>query len=491
MWTQLELGFLAALQPENLLFCFIGVFVGTLIGVLPGLGPVSSITLLVPFTFSLSPTSGLIMLAGIYYGSMYGSSTTAILVNLPGEPASAVTCLDGHAMARQGRAGLALAVAAVASCFAGIVGTALLAFLSGPLAIVAATFEAADYTMLIVLGIVAAMTMTGSPLWKSALMVGLGLALSQVGTSAITGEVQYTFGIPELIDGIGFIPLGIGLLGVAEIIHSLGKAAEATVHFDHRGTGLRPGEGSRAAKAATRGTLVGAFLGILPGAGPVIASFIAYTLEKRIAKDPALLGHGQVEGVAAPEAANNAAAQSSFIPLLTLGLPANPVMVVFVGALMIHGVQPGPDIIQKQPALFWALVASMWIGNALLLLLNLPLVALWAKLLRLPRHHLLIGALVLSCVGVYSLNHSAVELLIMALFGALGFALRRSGFEPTPLLLGFVLGPSLQENWHRSLIFANGDLLTFVHHPIALTLLIVSVALLVVSQPTKKIAVSR
>jgi putative tricarboxylic transport membrane protein len=477
-WHQVALGFQTALAPENLLFCFIGVLIGTLVGVLPGVGPASSIALLLPFTFSLSPTSALIMLAGIYYGSQYGGSTTAILVNLPGEASSAITCLDGHAMARQGRAGLALAIAAIASFIAGTFGTLLLVTLSRPLAAIAAHFQATDYVALMVCGLIAAVVLAHGSVLKAIGMVLLGLLFGMVGTNFATAQPRFTLGIPELVDGIGFVPLAIGLLGLSEIIHALVSPDERTLVSEHGGAHLRPGELWRSALATFRGTILGSILGALPGGGPVVSSFSSYALEKNLSRAEPRVGHGAVEGVAGPEAANNAAAQTSFIPLLTLGLPANPVMAMFVGALVIHGIQPGPDIIVKQPTLFWGLIASMWIGNALLLALNLPLVGVWVKVLRTPPQFLFPATVVLSCVGIYSINHSAVELLIAAFFGVLGCFLRKLDFEPTPLLLGFVLSGPLEENIHRALLFGKGDPMTFLRHPIGATLLVFAAILL-------------
>lgn len=478
---QLALGFQTALQPENLLFCLIGVLIGTLIGVLPGIGPASSIALLLPFTFSLSPTSALIMLAGIYYGSQYGGSTTAILVNLPGEASAAVTGIDGHAMARQGRAALALALAAIASFIAGTIGTLLIATLAGPLARVAANFQAADYVGLMICGLIAAVVLAQGSLLKAIAMVLLGLFLGTIGTNVVTAETRFTMGLPELIDGIGFVPLAIGLLGLSEIIDALASPQDRRL-VSHRGRArFTDGEARRALKAMFRGTALGSAFGVLPGGGPVISSFAAYAVEKKLSRATPRVGSGAVEGVAAPEAANNAAAQTSFIPLLTLGLPANPVMAMFIGALIIHGIQPGPDIIAKQPTLFWGLVASMWIGNAMLLALNLPLVEMWAKLLQVPPRILFPGTVVLSCVGVYSLNHNSVEVALMALFGVLGYLLRRFAFDPTPLLLGFVLSRPMEENLHRALLFAGGDPLTFFRHPIGASLLAVAGLLLAIS----------
>jgi putative tricarboxylic transport membrane protein len=480
-WHEIALGFQTALAPENLLFCLIGVVIGTLIGVLPGVGPASSIALLLPFTFSLSPTSALIMLAGIYYGSQYGGSTTAILVNLPGEASSAITCLDGHTMARQGRAGLALAIAAIASFIAGTFGTLLLVVLSRPLAAIAMHFQAADYVALMICGLIAAVVLAHGSVLKAIGMVLLGLLFGMVGTNLATGEPRLTLGIPELIDGIGFVPLAIGLLGLSEIIQALAAPVERTFVSEHRGAQLRPGELRRSAMATFRGTIIGSVFGALPGGGPVVSAFASYALEKNLSRAEPRVGLGAVEGIAGPEAANNAAAQTSFIPLLTLGLPANPVMAMFVGALVIHGIQPGPDVIVKQPALFWGLIASMWLGNALLLALNLPLVGVWAKVLRTPPHFLFPGTVALSCVGIYSINHSTVELLLAAFFGVLGYVLRKLAFEPTPLLLGFVLSGPLEENIHRALLFAKGDPMTFLRHPIGATLLAVAALLLLLT----------
>jgi len=480
-WHELALGFQTALQPESLLFCFVGVLIGTLIGVLPGIGPASSIALLLPFTFSLSPTSALIMLAGIYYGSQYGGSTTAILVNLPGEASAAVTGIDGHAMARQGRAALALALAAIASFIAGTIGTLLIATLSGPLARVAANFQAADYVGLMICGLIAAVVLAQGSLLKAIAMVLAGLFLGTIGTNVVTAGTRFTMGIPELIDGIGFVPLAIGLLGLSEIIDTLASPQDRSLVANRGRARLRRGEARRTLMAIFRGTALGSAFGALPGGGPVISSFAAYAVEKKLSRATPQVGSGAVEGVAGPEAANNAAAQTSFIPLLTLGLPANPVMAMFIGALIIHGIQPGPDIIVKQPGLFWGLVASMWIGNAMLLVLNLPLVGLWAKLLQVPQRFLFPGTVVLSCVGVYSLNHNSVELLVMAAFGVVGFLLRRLAFDPTPLLLGFVLSGPMEENIHRALAFAGGDQTTFFRHPIGASLLVISGVLLAIA----------
>jgi putative tricarboxylic transport membrane protein len=474
----LALGFATALTPVNVLGCLAGVFVGTLIGVLPGIGPVTTIALLLPFTFSLSPTGAVIMLAGIYYGAQYGGSITAILVNVPGEASSTVTCLDGYAMARQGRAGLALATAAIGSFVGGTFGTIVLATLSVPLTSLAARFEAADYAALMACGLTAAMVLASGPLLKALVMVIAGALLGAIGTDVTTGQPRLTMGLPQLLDGVGFMPLAIGFFALSEIIAVLSRPTEreATVN---PADGLWPhaGETRRATAASLRGTALGSVLGILPGAGPLIASFASYALEKKVSPR-APFGRGAIEGVAGPESANNAAAQTAFVPLLTLGLPSNAVMAMLLGALIVHGIQPGPGVIAKEPALFWGLVASMWVGNLMLLVINLPFVGFWRHLLRIPYRFLYPATIVLCCMGVYSLNHSTFDLFLTAGFGGMGYVLRRWGFEPTPLLLGFVLSQPLEENFRRAMLFSNNDLTTFVTHPVSATLLAIMFALL-------------
>jgi TctA family transporter len=418
------------------------------------------------------------MLAGIYYGAQYGGSITAILVNLPGEASSTVTCIDGHAMARQGRAGLALAVAAIASFVGGTIGTLLLAVLAAPLASLAGRVEAADYTALLVCGLVAALVIAQGSVLKAMVMTVTGLMLGMVGTDITTGQARFTMGFPQLLDGIGFMPLAIGMFGLAEIIGTLAFPAVrplTTTTIDDLWP--RPGETTRAAAATLRGTALGSVLGVLPGAGPVIASFASYAMEKKLSSGAAL-GSGAIEGVAGPESANNAAAQTSFVPLLTLGLPSGPVGALLLGALIVHGIQPGPSVIAKEPALFWGLVASMWIGNVMLLALNLPLVGWWARLVRVPYPYLYPTTVALSCTGIYALNHSTLDLLLAAFFGVAGYLLKTRGFEPAPLLLGFVLSPPLRDNLHRALVFANGDIRTFVTHPLSAVLLTVAGAAL-------------
>ncbi len=486
MLDHLALGFATALTPEHLVACFAGVLLGTLIGVLPGLGPVTTIALLLPFTFSLTPAGAIIMLAGIYYGAQYGGSITAVLVNLPGEASSTVTCLDGHAMARQGRAGLALAVAAIGSFVGGTVGTLLLAALAIPLASVASRVEAADYTALMACGLVAAIVIAQGSVVKAMAMTAAGLMLGMIGLDATTGQARFTMGIPELVDGLGFMPLAIGMFGFSEIIATL-AAPEARRAMSARveRTWPGPGETRRAAASTLRGTALGSLLGILPGGGPVLASFAAYAMEKKLSAGPAGLGSGAIEGVAGPESANNAAAQTSFVPLLTLGLPSGPVGALLLGALIVHGVQPGPSVIAKEPALFWGLVASMWIGNVMLLVLNLPLVGCWARLARVPYRFLYPTTIALACTGIYALNHSTLDVWLAALFGVAGYLLRARAFEPAPLLLGFVLSQPIRDNFNRALVFSNGDLSTFVTHPLsALLLTIAGGALLVTALPT-------
>jgi putative tricarboxylic transport membrane protein len=477
----LAFGFATALTPGHLLGCLVGVFIGTLIGVLPGLGPVTTIALLLPFTFSLPPTAAVIMLAGIYYGAQYGGSITAILVNVPGEASSTVTCLDGYAMARQGRAGLALATAALGSFIGGTIGTIVLATLSVPLTSLAARFEAADYAALMACGLVVAVVLASGPLLKALVMVVAGLLLGAVGTDVTTGQSRFTMGVPALLDGIGFMPLAIGLFALSEIIETLARPTDPeTISSAGGGVWPRPGEAGRAAAASLRGTLLGSILGILPGAGPLMASFASYALEKRVSPR-APFGRGAIEGVAGPESANNAAAQTAFVPLLTLGLPSNAVMALLLAALIVHGIQPGPGVIAREPRLFWGLVASMWIGNLMLLVINLPLVGMWRRLLRIPYRWLYPATTVLCCIGVYTLNHSTFELFLTACFGGLGYVLRVWTFEPTPLLLGFVLSQPLEENLRRALMFSNGNLTTFVTHPISAILLAVSTLLVVLS----------
>jgi putative tricarboxylic transport membrane protein len=480
--SNLALGFGVALSFQNLAYCLIGVLLGTLIGVLPGIGPVTTIALLLPITFKLEPTSALIMLAGIYYGCQYGGSTTAILVNLPGEASSIVTTLDGYQMARKGRAGDALAIAALGSFFAGCVGTLLIAASGPPLASVAQKFGPAEYFSLMVLGLVAAVVMARGSVLKSFAMIFFGLFLGLIGTDVDTGAMRYTFGVGELSDGLSFVALAMGLFGIAEILRNLDTPEADRTLVNTRVTGLWPRKGllREAAPAVLRGTGLGSLMGLLPGGGAVLASFAAYTLEKKIAKDPSRFGQGALEGVAGPESANNAAAQTSFIPMLTLGIPSNAVMALMVGAMIIQGIEPGPEVMTKRPDLFWGMIASMWVGNLMLVVINLPMIGMWVSLLRVP-YRLMFPAIVLfCCIGVYTLNNSTFEVMMAAGFGLMGYMLLKFGFEPTPLLLGFVLGPLMEENLRRAMRYAQGDPIVFVERPLSASLLAIALLLLVI-----------
>ncbi|MDQ3027222.1 MAG: tripartite tricarboxylate transporter permease [Pseudomonadota bacterium] len=479
--NNLILGFGVALTLNNLMYCFIGVLLGTLIGVLPGIGPIATISMLLPATFVLPPVSALIMLAGIYYGASYGGSTTAILVNLPGEVSSVVTCLDGYQMARKGQAGKALGVAAFGSFFAGTVATMLIAAFAPPLAELALKFGPADYFALMVLGLIAAVVLAHGSLIKAIAMIVLGLLIGLIGTDVNSGVARYSFGLPELIDGIGIGTIAMGTFGFSEIMRNLEKGDKREV-FVKSITGLLPNwqDIKQCTMPVLRGTSIGAFLGILPGGGPVLGSFSAYTLEKKLAKDPSRFGKGAIEGVAAPESANNAAAQTSFIPLLTLGIPSNPVMALMIGAMIIHGIQPGPQIMTAKPELFWGMIASMWVGNLLLVVLNLPLIGMWVKLLTLPYRFLYPAILLFCCIGVYSISNAPMDVLMAALFGFIGYTFLKLDCEPAPLLLGFVLGPMMEENLRRALLLSRGDPMVFLTRPISLTLLIISAALIVI-----------
>jgi putative tricarboxylic transport membrane protein len=480
--SNLALGFSVAATPLNLGLCLLGVLVGTLIGVLPGIGPLATIAMLLPITFGLPPVGALIMLAGIYYGAMYGGSTTAILVNIPGESASVVTTLDGFQMAKQGRAGPALATAALGSFFAGCVATVFVAALGKPLTEVALKFGPAEYFSLMVLGLVFAVVLAKGSVPKAIAMILAGLLLSMVGTDIETGQTRMSFGIIELSDGIGFVQLAMGVFGFAEIMRNL-EVKEERELVQQKVTGLMPTKKDfkAAYPAVLRGTFLGSLLGILPGGGTILAAFGSYTLEKKIAKDPSRFGKGAIEGVAGPESANNAASQTSFIPLLTLGIPPNAVMALMVGAMTIHGIVPGPQVMTKQPELFWGLVASMWIGNLMLVVINLPLVGLWVRLLRVPYRLLYPMILVFCCIGVYSLNNTPFDVVLTAIFGLVGYWLIKHDFEPAPMLLGFVLGPLMEENLRRAMLLARGDATVFFTRPISAGLMILSIGLLVVA----------
>src|SRR5690349_7726988 len=481
--NNLVLGFGVALSGWNLLLCLIGALVGTLVGVLPGLGPLATIAMLLPITFGLPPVGALIMLAGIYYGAQYGGSTTSILVNIPGESSSVVTTLDGHQMARQGRAGPALAIAAIGSFFAGCVSTVVVAALAAPLTSIALMFGPAEYFSLMVLGLVFAVVLARGSVLKAIAMIMMGLLISAVGSDIETGASRMAFDVTELSDGIGFVLVAMGVFGYAEIMRNLEQTDSARAIVNAKLTGLMPTWPDLKASfgAILRGTGLGSILGILPGGGAVIAAFAAYTFEKKVSKDPSRFGKGAIEGVAAPESANNAAAQTSFIPLLTLGIPPNAVMALMVGAMMIHGIVPGPQVMTKQPELFWGLIASMWIGNLMLVVINLPLVGLWVRLLRVPYRMLFPAILIFCAIGVYSINNAPADVIMVASFGLIGYWLMKHAFEPAPMLLGYVLGPLMEENLRRAMLIARGDPTTFVTRPISGVLLLIALILLTIA----------
>jgi putative tricarboxylic transport membrane protein len=481
LFNNLIFGFTVALTMQNLWFCFIGVLLGTLIGVLPGIGPLATIAMLLPLTFNVPPVAALIMLAGIYYGAQYGGSTTAILVNLPGETSAVVTCMDGHAMAKQGRAGPALAIAAIGSFFAGTVCTMLIALFGPPLAEMALKFGAPEYFSLMLMGLIAAAVLAGDNMTKSLAMVVVGLLLGIIGTDVNSGMARYSFGFPELTDGIGFIVIAVGVFAVGEIIANLGDPEERKL-YTNKVTGLMPTKKDLKDSAwpIVRGTALGAFLGVLPGTGPAIASFSSYMLEKKMAKDPSRFGKGAIEGVAGPESANNADAQCKFIPTLTLGIPASATMALMLGALTIQGIAPGPQVMTQKPDLFWGLVASMWIGNAMLVILNLPLIGLWVSLLKVPYRLLFPAIMTFSCIGIYSVNNSAFEVYLAAIFGIIGIVWMKLEMPPAPMLLGFVLGPLMEENLRRALLISRGDPTVFVTRPISLGFIIASVLIIVI-----------
>ncbi|MET0445635.1 MAG: tripartite tricarboxylate transporter permease [Pseudorhodoplanes sp.] len=480
VFSALGHGFSVAATPLNILFCFIGAICGTLIGVLPGLGPVATISLLLPATYALDPVGAIIMLAGIYYGAQYGGSTTAILVNIPGESTSVVTAIDGYKMALQGRAGEALAIAAIGSFIAGCFGTVVIALLGPPLAMMAQKFASPDYFSLMVLGLVSAVVLANGSAFRAIAMIFLGLLLGMVGMDINTGEARMTFGLIELSDGINFVALVMGFFGVAEVISNLENVSQRIVNHTKINSIWPSFKVLRGAwGAVTRGTVLGTLFGVLPGGGATIASFSSYALEKRVSKTPERFGNGAIEGVAGPESANNAAAQTSFVPLLTMGIPTSATMALLVGALTLHGIAPGPTIISRQPDLFWGLIASMFIGNAMLVIINLPMIGLWVRLLNVPYRILYLVIAVICAIGVYSVNNSSFDVYMTIGFTALGYILRKLDAEPAPLLMGFVLGPMVEENFRRSLITSHGDPMVFLQRPISLALLLLSAALLI------------
>ena len=477
----LILGAHVALSPLNLAYCLAGTLMGTLIGVLPGIGPLTAIAMLLPTTFTLNPTSALIMLAGIYYGAQYGGSTTSILVNIPGDASSVVTCIDGYQMARKGRAGPALAIAALGSFFAGCVSTVIVATAAPPLAKIALSFGPADYFSLMLFGLIAATVLAHGSFVKAVAMVLLGLLLGLVGTDVNTGTMRFTFGIPDLDDGIGIVTIAMGMFGVAEIIANLARDNAREVPIRNV-THLYPSKEDlkRSWGAVVRGTGLGSLLGVLPGGGALLSSFASYMVEKKISRRQHEFGHGAIEGVAGPESANNAGAQTSFIPMLTLGIPNNPNMALMMGALMIQGIAPGPHIMTQNPDLFWGLVVSMWVGNLMLVILNLPLVGIWIKLLQIPYRFMFPAILVFMCVGVYSLRNNPVDLVLMAIFGVFGYVCRKIECEPAPLILAYILGPLMEENLRRAMLLSRGDASVFAREPVSAGFLVASAALVVV-----------
>src|SRR5256886_244076 len=480
--ANLGLGFAVALTIQNIAYCFIGVLLGTIIGVLPGIGPVTTVAMLLPISFTLQPESALILLAGIYYGAQYGGSTTAILVNIPGEASSVVTTIDGHQMARQGRAGPALGIAALGSFFAGCASTLLIALAASPLAAIALQFGPAEYFSLMVCGLVAAVVLAHGSLVKAIAMVVLGLLLGLVGTDGNTGARRFNWGMMGLADGIEFVAISMAIYGIAEVVYNLERSQQER--------GVVPGGLGRewpsladlryCAGSILRGTGLGAILGVLPGGGALLASFAAYTLEKKVARPPRQFGYGDIRGVAAPESANNAGAQTSFIPMLTLGIPGNPTMAMMIGALMIHGIAPGPRVMTDRPGLFWGLIASMWLGNLMLVVLNLPMVGIWVRLLRVPYRLLYPAIIVFCCIGAYTINNKAFDVFVMSFFAIFGYVALKLDCEPAPLILGFVLGPMMEENLRRALLISRGDPIVFLQEPISLAFLVLAAGLLVV-----------
>ena len=476
--SNLMLGFDTALSLQNILYCTIGVTIGTLIGVLPGMGPVATVAMLLPATYALPPTSALIMLAGIYYGASYGGSTTAILVNIPGEASAVVTCLDGHMMAKRGRAGSALGIAAIGSFFAGCVATLLIAAFAPPLTELAFQFGPAEYFSLMVLGLVSATVLATGSLLKAICMVLLGLLLGLIGTDVNSGAFRFTFGLDELQDGIDFVPLSMGLFGFAEIMRNLeGNMSRSLV--PNKVKNILPSwqEIKVSVGPIVRGTALGSILGVLPGGGALLSSFASYTAEKKLAGDKAdpPFGYGNIRGVAGPESANNAGAQTSFVPMLTLGIPSNAVMALMIGAMMIHDIVPGPQVMQSDPGLFWGLIISMWIGNLILVVLTLPMIGVWVQLLRVPYRWLFPAILVFCCIGVYSINNNVWDVWIAIFFGFAGYVFGKLGCETAPLVLGFILGPMMEENLRRAMLLSRGDPSVFVSSPISCGLLIAAV----------------
>jgi len=480
--SNLALGLSTAVTLDNITFCFIGVLLGTLIGVLPGIGPLATIAMLLPATYKMTdPTTALIMLAGIYYGAQYGGSTTAILVNLPGETSSVVTTLDGYQMARKGRAGPALAISAIGSFFAGTVATFLIAAFAPPLSEIAFKFGPAEYFALMVLGMIAAVVLAHGSFLKALAMVVLGLLLGMIGTDVNSGVARFSFDVPELTDGIEFVVVAMGMFGFGEIIANLEQKEHREVFTSKVGRLLPSMQEFKASVLPIfRGTAIGSMLGILPGGGSVLGSFSSYAIEKKLSKHPEQFGKGAIEGVAGPESANNAGAQTSFIPMLTLGIPTTPVMALMVAAMMIHNIQPGPQVMTSNPPLFWGLITSMWVGNLLLVILNLPLIGLWIKLLTVP-YRVLYPAILLFCViGAYSINNNVFDVFMTLPFAVLGYLFKKLDCEPAPLLLGFVLGELMEEYLRRAMTISRGDWSVFITRPLSATMLGIALVLVVI-----------
>lgn len=479
LFENVLLGLQTAMTLQNLLYCLIGCLLGTLIGVLPGVGPTTTIALLLPITFGLDPSTSLIMLAGIYYGAQYGGSTTAILVNLPGEASSAVTAIDGYKMAQKGKAGAALAIAAIGSFIAGTAATAVVVIFAPPLSIIALSFGPPEYFSLIVLGLILSVTLASGSVIKALAMIVLGMLFGLVGADIYTGIPRFTLGQVSLMDGINFVAFATGIYGISEILSNLEDDPSRKSKVA-KPKGLLPSwsEVKHSIAPILRGTGLGSVMGVLPGGGATLSSFASYALEKKLSRHPEEFGEGAIEGVAGPESANNAGAQTSFIPMLTLGIPGNGVMAIMIGALMIQGIQPGPSVMTTNPSLFWGLIASMWIGNLILLMLNLPLVGIWVKLLSTPYNFMFPAILLFSAIGIYSTNMNGLDLGLVAMFGFLGYILLKLDCEPAPFLMGFILGPLLEENLRRAMMFSRGNPATFVSSPLSATLLFIAVVVL-------------
>ncbi|MCV6595722.1 MAG: tripartite tricarboxylate transporter permease [Mangrovicoccus sp.] len=480
LFANLALGLETAISPITLLYCFIGVFLGTFIGVLPGVGPLAAVAMLLPVSFHLEPATALVMLAGVYYGAEYGGSIASILLNIPGTPSSSVTCLDGYPMARQGRAGLALFATSMASFFGAIFGVLVIVLLAPKLADFALLFQPAEYFSVMVLGLIAASVVSSSGALRGLMMVCLGILLGAIGIDVNSGETRFTAGIPELRDGVSLVVVAMGLFGVSEVMVSLRGATQsyAGARLSWRGFFPNAGEWRRSALPALRGSGIGAFFGTLPGTGQTVASFVGYALEKRINRNKETFGKGAIEGVVVPEAANNAAAQTAFIPTLTLGIPGSTTMALMIGALMIHGITPGPRLIAEHPDLFWGLIVSFLFGNLFLLILNVPLIGLWVRLLRIPHHYLYPTVIVIICVGVYGISNALSDVWLALGFGFLGYMLRLFRFEPAPMLIGFVLGPMMEEYFRRAMLLSRGDPMVFLERPGSAALLAAGAALL-------------